>query len=84
MAAGFELAPDVRVVVDLAVERHPDVAGLIGQRLLSVLEVHDAQAAMAERGVRVAEHAAVVGAAMRDHVAHAGHSAWSVEIEPIG
>src|SRR5215831_21062109 len=84
VTAGFELASDERVVVDLAVEDHPDVAALVGQGLLAVPEIHDAQASMAERGLSVAVDAAVVGSAMRDHVAHAGHPARRVEIELLG
>src|SRR5215470_4827007 len=84
VTAGFELAPDERVVVDLAVEDHPDVAALVGQGLLAVPKIHNAQASMAERGLSVAVDATVVGSAMRDHVAHAGHPARRVEIELVG
>ena len=48
VAALFELAPQLAVVVDLAVEHHPDGAVFVANRLLAGLEVDDAQPAHAE------------------------------------
>ena len=70
VAVRLELPADVGVVVDLAVEDHPDAAVLVRQRLLAGAEIDDAQAAMGERGVRVAVQPGFVGAAMGDDVAH--------------
>src|SRR5215470_17329500 len=84
VTVGFELPPDERVVVDLAVEDHPDVAALVGQGLLAVPEIHDAQTSMAEHGLSIAVETAVVGSTMRDHVAHARHPARRVKIELVG
>jgi hypothetical protein len=74
VAAGFELGPDVGVVVDLAVEDDPDGAVFVRQRLLAGLEIDDAETAVAEGGSAVDMEARFVGAAMRDDVAH-GHDA---------
>ena len=48
VAARHELAPQLAVVVDLAVEDDPDRAVLVGDRLLAGLEVDDGQPAHAE------------------------------------
>jgi hypothetical protein len=46
--ACLELAPQVAVVVDLAVEDDPDGAILVADRLLAVVEIDDAQPPHAE------------------------------------
>src|SRR2546430_1451033 len=48
VAHGFQLAPQLEVVVQLAVHHDPEALVLVRHRLRSALDVYDAQAAMAE------------------------------------
>ena len=73
MAGGFELRPDVGVVVDLAVEDDPDRAVLVRHRLMAGRQIDDAQPPVAERRPIVDEFTGVVWPAMRDDVAHPRH-----------
>ena len=85
MTARLELRAQLRVVVDLAVVGDPYGAVLVGHRLMaSGGEVDDRQAPMAQRHPLVRAHAraAVVGAAMTQHVGHARHGRF-VDPEPI-
>ena len=59
------------VVVDLAVEDHPDGAVLVGDRLVAGRDVDDAQAPHAERDAVLDVEALVVRSAVADDVAHA-------------
>ena len=70
MAGGFELRPDVGVVVDLAVEDDPDRAVFVDERLMAGRQIDDAQPAVAERRLIVHEQPGIVRPAMRDDVAH--------------
>jgi len=63
MTAGLQIATDVCVVVNLAVEDDPDRAVLVRERLLPRLQIDDAQAAMREGGSRVEAQAGFVGTA---------------------
>src|SRR5437867_3055343 len=45
---GFQLAPQLEMVVQLTVHHDPEALVLVGHRLRSALDVHDAEAAMAE------------------------------------
>ena len=65
-----ELGGQLPVVVDLAVEDHPDGSVLVGQRLVPGLEVDDTETPHpdAEGAVRV--EAAAVGPAVREHLPH--------------
>ena len=47
--AGVELRAQLAIVVDLAVEDHPDRAVLVADRLMAAGEIDDAQPAHAER-----------------------------------
>ena len=71
MPGALELAPQIGVVVDLAVEDDADGFVLVGQRLAAAGEVDDAESPVAERGHRVGEQAGAVGPAVGDHVPHA-------------
>src|SRR5262249_33496864 len=67
----FEDAPQITVVVDLAVEDDPDIAGLVRHRLPPGLEIDDAQPAMPERGEVVDVIPFVIGSAVRQRGRHA-------------
>ena len=77
----LELSAQLDVVVDLAVEHHPDRLVLVRHRLVAALEVDDRQPAEAERGagdrvpggpqrVLAAVAALVVGAAVPQQLDH--------------
>ena len=46
VSARLELAPHIQVVVQLAIEDHPDALILIGHRLCAAFDVYDAQTPM--------------------------------------
>src|SRR6266568_3516307 len=48
MSAPLQLAPQIEVVIQLAVENDPNAMVLVGHRLRPTLHVHDAEATMAE------------------------------------
>src|SRR5437867_9117537 len=64
-------APKVRKVVQLAVLRRPDRAGLVRERLTSTLDVDDAQTAGAEREVRSSNAQLIVWPSMSQRREHA-------------
>jgi hypothetical protein len=66
-----ELAPDLDVVVKLAVLDRPDLAGLVGEGLVAPVDVDDAEAPDAERDAVALVRPAVVRAAVRHRVGHA-------------
>jgi len=83
VAERLELAADVRVVVDFAVEAHPDGAVLVRQRLLPGAQIDDAEAAMRQRRVRVAVQPGFVRAAVSDDVAHPRRARRRIRVEPV-
>ena len=56
MAPGLELAPQIEVVVELAVEHDPDTTVFVRHRLRAALEVHDAEPTVPEGGVPAPQH----------------------------
>jgi hypothetical protein len=70
VARALQLRAQVREVVDLAVERHPDAAVLVRQRLLTRGDVDDAQPAMREADALAHVVPVGVGAPVRDGVRH--------------
>jgi len=70
VAFRFQVFSQLGVVVDLAVENDPDIAILVGNRLMAALDVDDAQAAHGKADVFFDEEALIVGAAMRDAAVH--------------
>jgi hypothetical protein len=64
----FECGPDIRVVVDLAIEDDPDRAVLVRERLMASREVDDTEPTMAESGVLVVVLARVVRAATTSRI----------------
>ncbi len=81
---GFEHRPHGSVVVDLAVVRDPDAAVLVRQRLMPAGKVHDAEAAMGQRGLIVSVQAGAVRAAIRDDVAHHHGAPMLVLLQAVG
>jgi hypothetical protein len=67
----LELGTDVEVVVDLAVEHEGEGSFLVEERLVSALEVDDREAPEAEVAGPVHDLALVVGAPVREEIAHA-------------
>jgi hypothetical protein len=70
VSIGRKRVADVEVVVQLAVLNGPDVAALVRDRLMTAFDVHDAQAANAERDAWRRVRAAVVRAAVCHCVRH--------------
>jgi hypothetical protein len=70
----LELAPQIAVVVDLAVEGNPGRLVLVGERLLAGGQIHDAQTAVAKCRLLVDKDPFSVGTAMHDAVAHRHHA----------
>ena len=75
MAAGDQVATQLVMIVDLAVENDLDRAVLIPDRLLPAGDIDDREPAHAERDLRSDEVPAIVGSAMDDRVAHGAHGA---------
>ncbi len=72
-----EVLAQLRVVVDLAVERRPHRSVLVAQRLMAPGYVHDRQTAGADRhpAGRIAVHPLVVGSTVAQGRAHRPHRA---------
>ncbi len=71
MPARLELAAERRRIVDLAVADHDDGAVLVAERLMTALEVVDAETGHAHPERSVHEVSLVIGPAMHDGRAHA-------------
>ena len=84
VAGGFELATDLGVVVDLAVERDPDAAVLVRERLMATGEIDDAQAPMAEHGALVGLKACAVRATVADHGTHPDDALAIIGVKTFG
>ena len=80
----LEESPDLRVVVDLAVENDPDAVVLVGQRLLTRGEIDDAETAMGQAGDLIAVQAGFVGSTVGDDVAHDRQLSDLARRQPIG
>ena len=70
IAALEELGAELDVVVELAVVGDPELPVRRAQRLVAALDVDDRQAPVAETDVAEDLGAAIVGAAVRQHVRH--------------
>src|SRR5690606_32817563 len=90
VAAGFEIGPQIAMVVDLTVEDDPDRPVFVGHRLPAAGQVDDGQTPMAERDPLVVVEAVAVGAPMGDGLVHAAYGVahrglqWRVETEGSG
>ena len=86
MAVRLQLAAEVRIVVDLAVEDDLDRTVLVPDRLIARLQVDDAQAPHRQANGTVGEEALAIGAAVGERVAHglegrAGGWGSAIELE---
>src|SRR5205823_1208324 len=70
MAGLLQGGSDLREVIDLAVEDHPDGSIFIGERLIAGGQVDDAEASMAQADAASDVKAVRIGPAMRDHPRH--------------
>ena len=70
VAAPLQIAPQLLVVVDLAVEDDPDGAVLVRDRLEAVAQIDDAEAAHADGDAVADVDALIVGTAVRHDAAH--------------
>jgi hypothetical protein len=70
VAAEDELVPQLDVVEDLAVERNPQGAALVGQRLLPHGQVDDREPRVRESGTSVAIEPELVRAAVAQGARH--------------
>ena len=65
-----QLGPKLDVVEDLAVERDPQRAVLVGHRLMAAADIDDAESGVAERTRPVQVHTLGVGPAVRQRAGH--------------
>jgi len=70
MAALGEVRCQRTVVVDLAIERDPDIAAFVAEGLLTRLQVDNAKTAMGERRIDVDAQAGFVRATVYKDVSH--------------
>ena len=77
MTARGQILAQARVVVDLAVEDHPNRAVLVAERLVPALDVHDRQTPDPDRdaGVRICVQTLVVRPAVAHRRGHGPHVA---------
>src|SRR5579862_2303664 len=73
MPALFQLTPQLKEVIDLPVEHHPDGAVFVVNGLRAAGEIDDAQAPHAQPGRAAGIYSLVIWAAMDDRVAHPAH-----------
>src|SRR2546428_6701167 len=73
VAAADHLLSQCLEVVDLAVEDHPDGAVFVRQRLMTGVQINDAEPPHAQSDVVADKEAAVIRSPMRDGRAHALH-----------
>src|SRR5260370_41507988 len=71
MTGAFELPPQLKKVIDLAIKNNPDRPVFIEYGLVSANQVNDAEPPHSEAGVLFYKKAFVIGAAMHDGLAHA-------------
>jgi hypothetical protein len=83
VAGGFELGPQLLVVVDLTVEDEPHGSVFVVDRLLAGRQIDDAQPAHPETDAGFHVDPFVVGTAMPDDVAHAVHQRH-IRVAPRG
>src|SRR5690242_14125089 len=74
MASRLELRGELPVVVDLTIEGDPDRRRFVGQWLLTVGNVDNAQPSMAQRHSRGDPVTVSVGAAMVEEVQHSSET----------
>ncbi len=70
MALSHQGLAEFLKIVNLSVENHPDGAIFVGDRLMTCLEIDDAQAAHADCATAVHVITIIVGTPVADGVAH--------------
>ncbi len=75
MAAGEQLLPQFGILEQLAIERDPDVAPLVGDRLAAAREVDDREPPGAEDHAGLGVELLVVGSAVGDGPGHGEEAA---------
>src|SRR5206468_9908622 len=83
MAAALQVAADLAVVVNLAVEDDPDGTVFIRRRLLTGAQIDDAQSAVRQGGVGVEVETRFVRSAVGENVAHADRTRPGVVVDAI-
>ena len=73
MSLGDQILAQFLVVVDLAIEDHPDAAILVRDRLMTGAEIDDAEPAHPDAAGTVGVDTFIVGPAVADEVAHRPH-----------
>jgi hypothetical protein len=75
MPARAQILTQLRVIVDLAIERHPHRAVLVAERLMASLDIHDRQAANADShsSREIGVHPLIVRASVAQRRAHRPH-----------
>ena len=70
MAARFQILAQLGIIVNFAVEHHPELAVFIRERLMPAGQIDDAQAAETQAQASVDENAFIIRAAMNDGFVH--------------
>ncbi len=70
MSLRDQVAPEFLIVVDLAVENHPDSLILVGDWLVAAVEIDDAEAAHPNGAASLDVEAFIVGSPMPNLIAH--------------
>jgi hypothetical protein len=70
MTARFKALPQVQMVIDFAVEYDPNVAVFVAQRLVTGLDIDDAEAAHRQSDILFNKEAFVVRAPVNDPPVH--------------
>ena len=83
MTAALQIAADVGVVVDLAIEDDPDGTVFVRRRLLTGAQIDDAEAAMSECGVGVKVQAGLVRAAVDEDLSHPDRARLGIAADPL-
>src|SRR5207247_1695260 len=81
VAAGDQLTAKRAVIVDFAVEDHPDGPVLVGHRLVARCAIDDREPAMAEGSVMVADPPFAVRPTVAKRVGHRGKSRANTGIQ---
>src|SRR5580700_2701843 len=71
VSPGFQSSAQLGVVVDFAVVDDPNILALVGQRLMTCLDVNDAQPPHGQAHILLHEKTVIVGTTVRDALIHA-------------
>ena len=66
MTLGLQPGPVFLMIENLAVEGDPDVGILVAHRLVSLCDVHDAEARIGQSNLVIVEYSLVVGTTVRE------------------